>query len=750
MKRTDKPKPTSSRGEGVNRRGFLGGSVGAWFASGWLSSAWASTQNLANIPPIVDDGGVTPWSGVDALGVLFPSLTFSSPQARTLAPFCVGQAFAAGAVPAGSTVVASDLDDFQADVQNRWPDGSVKFAILSGRLTLAANTARAVTLSAGVGASGSALTEADLLASAVVASIAFPPFGAVELAPLIGVPSTFNTGSGRWTAGRVATCFSGSECASWLYYAPIGSDAHLAAWFEVRLWRGGAVEILPWVENGCLRVTGPGERQGTPRFSMGGVQRFQSTLTLPHHCRAVLASGSTLSHWLDQSAPITVRHDTAYLQSTRLVPAYYAVTSPTSPLFDRLTTAYTPLAVADHSPTMGTSGYHPSIGIMPDWDVAFLTTGADPRAAAAVQINAYCAGRYGIHYRDETSNRPLAFSQYPNLVLNDTNSGVFSVGASSTSDYTPLASGAGPATWASSHHHSVAYLAYLLTGRRYFVEEMQFAATLNFLKQNDTSRGLGGVMRTNVGANTTRGAAWALRTLGQACCITPDADPLRVELLASIEANVRYYYDKNVAQPSHPQGFCVPYEDYTEGDGVYSHAVWMEDFLTAVWGMIAEFEFALPVDARTQLDAFFAWKCRSIIGRLGAQGDGTQFNFRDAARYSLSIAPSDFPNWGNGSGPWYANWGSIHQATTGTANVPSSDTTLRGGYYPSPTSYWGNLQPAIAYAVNRGVPGALSAYQRMIGASNWNAIMALWNDEPVWGVMPRATSSMVMFGNGFE
>ncbi len=741
MKKTCNNKSTADRVGGFSRRDFLVAVPGAC-----LASAWVSAEDFAGSLATADFAATWSHAPLGVAGTTLPVLTFHSAQARTLAPFCVGQAFASGTIPAGSAIVA-DIANFQAVVQNRWRDGSVKFALLAGRVTLAANTERVVTLGRGVAATGTALTEADLLASGVSASIGFTGVGTVNLVSLIGVASQLV--AGRWTAGRAMTLFSSAECASWLYYAPIGSDAHLSAWFEVRLWQGGAVEILPWMENGYLKVAAPGQRMGTASFSMGGVTRFQSLLTLPHHCRAVLASGSVLAHWLDQSAAIGVRHDTAYLQSTRLVPAYHATTATTSPLFGRLTTIYTPLAQADHSPAMGSAGYHPSIGILPEWDVAYLSSAADPRAAAAVQINAYCAGRYGTHYRDEISNRPLAFSQHLHLVLEGDNSGVSSVGSSSTNSYTPLASGLSPATWATSHHHSVGHLAYLLTGRHYFVEEQQFAATLNFLKQTDVLRGPGGVLRTDTGANTTRGAAWALRTLAQACCITPDADPLRTELLASIEANVRAYHAANITQPANPQGFCTPYSDYTAGDGVYMHAAWMEDFLTAAWGMIADFEFALPADARAQLDTFVAWKSRSIIGRLGAQGSSDQYNYRDAAQYNVAVAPADLVDWSGGSGPWYAHWGAIYQATTAMTNVPAAETTLRGAYYPEATSYWGNLQPAIAYAVSRGVPGALLAYQRMTGASNWNEILTRWNDDPVWSVKPHA-DALAMFSNGFE
>jgi hypothetical protein len=704
---------------GISRRQFLGA----------VPAAWLATHAIAR-----------------ASGAHSPSLTLLSPTTRALAPFCVGQAFAKGRIPFGAGI-AGDVPNLQATIKNRWPDGSVKFAIIAGRANLAANVPLVIGLYAGAPASGTPLTEADLLATGLTASIGFAPYGSVALAPLIGVASSYSAAAQRWTAGRVTEWFSGPECASWLYYAPVGSDAHLAAWFEVRLWNGGAIEILPWLENGYLRVAAPNERAGTASFQMNGQARFQLAFTLPNHSRTALLEGATLAHWRDGLAPISVRHDTDYLQATHLVPAYYGTTAAGSPAFARLTTMYTPLARGDHSPGMGSAGYHPSIGLLPEWDAAFLTSGADPRAAAAVQVNAFCAGRYGIHFRDETTNRPLAMSSYPHLVLGN-GSGVSSVGSSSTNTFTPAAGGMSPPTWASSHHPSVGYLAYLITGRRYFAEEIQFAATLNYLKQTDTVRGLSaGVLRTNAGANTTRGAAWALRTLAQACTASADDDPLRGELLASLEANVRAYHADNIATPGHPQGFCVPYSDYTSGDNVFFHAAWMEDFLTAAWGYALDLDLPLPADARSQLETLFAWKCRSTIGRFGMQGAADQFNYRDAAQYTVAVAPSDTAQWVGGIGPWYANWGQIYQATTGTANTASTDTALRNGNFPEPTSYWGNLQPAMAYAVARGIPGALAAYQRMTGASNWNQILGGWDDAPVWGVKPHADT---IFADGFD
>ena len=144
----------------------------------------------------------------------------------------------------------------------------------------------------------------------------------------------------------------------------------------------------------------------------------------------MLASGTTLTHWYRGDPQVSARHDTAYLMSTKLVPNYRSITPATSPLFTRLPANYIPLDQAGYPARMGQPAYHPSIGLLPEWDVAYLTTGADPRAWRGLIINAYCAGRYGIHFRDETTQRPLAFSSYPDLVMG-AGAGTLARGASS-------------------------------------------------------------------------------------------------------------------------------------------------------------------------------------------------------------------------------------------------------------------------------------------------------------------------------
>jgi len=661
--------------------------------------------------------------------------TLTSPTTG-VKPFAMGQAFKQGDIPAGQTITTSDATDFQATIKNTWPDGSARFAIVAGRASLTANTPKTINLTAGTDLGGTTLTESDLLNTSITASIQFGSVGTVNLTNLIGVASTLS--GGRMTNGRVRTWISGPKMSSWIYYSRIGTDAHLSAWFEVRLWSDGSVEVLPWVENSTLNVASPsGKAAATVTFTLGGSQRYSGTLTMGHHTRAVLASGSTFSHWLGTDATVIPRHDTAYLQATKMMPNYRGVTSSSSPLWSRITRTYTPMTAANTPYAgMGGTGYGIFIGLLPEWDVAYLTGSGDSRALASVQANAYAAGFLDTHFRDETTNQPIKFSSYPNLVIGG-GENIGSIGSSSTSNYTPTASGASGGNWDIAHHPSLGYMAYLLLGRFYFLEESQFVATVNFLANTDTNRQfIQGVLRTDAGTLIPRGAAWAMRSLAQVSAITPDGEALATEFINSVASNIVYYHNKYVAQSNNPQGFVKSYDDYTPGVDPWMFAPWMDDFFTASWGYAKDIVPGLSGTNQTKLSEFFNWKANAVIGRLGVTAP-TEYYFADAAQYNLPIAPSDSSNFDNGTGPFYATFGAVYSANFGVTNPQAPvDGNLRGGNFPDGTSYWGNLQPAISYAVNHGVSGALTAYNRMIGAGNWSMLTATFNDNPIWGVAP--------------
>ena len=66
------------------------------------------------------------------------------------------------------------------------------------------------------------------------------------------------------------------------------------------------------------------------------------------------------------------------------------------------------------------------------------------------------------------------------------------------------------------------------------------------------------------------------------------------------------------------------------------------------------------------------------------------------------------------------------------------------------SGYWGNLLPAISYAVDHGAPGAPAAWGRLIGASNWVVLRSSgFGNTPIWGVVPRPRTDPI-FADGFD
>lgn len=713
---------------------FTSGSSAAQSTTLTRSTAGTSTVTMTNSGGLTNAGSPTTFTSAAALpppspGAL-PTLTLLGADGAAK-PFAVGHVFKQGDVPAGSSIVMTGASvNGQATIKSTWPDGSAKIAVLAGTATISGGTA-ALALSSGAAASVTALTTTDLIATGVTANVDAGAFGSAAF------------GNTEWAAPFEAWV-SGPRMSSWIYRKQIGSDAHLVAWLEVRLFAGGAVEVLPWVENGYFNVASPTSKSATYAFTLGGTSRFSAAIDLPAHCRTPLVSGAALSHWLGADPGVIAKHDAAYLMATRLVPTYSATVASGAARVAALPAAYTPLQVGSFEASMGSAGYQQAIGLLPEWDVLYLTTtGADAAVYGGVVRNGYSAGRWGIHFRDETTNRPIRFSAYPNTVVWDNS------GASTTGTYTPTPSGTAAPIWDIPHHPSVGYMAYLITGRWYFMEEVLFAATRNYLFQPDAVRQESeGVFRTSSGASTFRGAAWAIRTLAQAATVVPDADAtLRAEFVSSLESNINFNHTRYCAQPNNPFGIVESYGDNSGGsDGRWTTATWQMDFHTAAWGYALALNPGVSAANKAKLHEFFHWTAQSVVGRL--QGTtGSEWLYRDPVPYLITVASSDSPDWATGAGPWPANWGAMYDLSYDGSAVAEANPgsrvegDLRGGNFPSATSYWGNMQPALAYAVEHGVSGAALAYARMTGASNWSSLTANFDADPVWSVAPRTVAA---------
>ncbi len=174
----------------------------------------------------------------------------------------------------------------------------------------------------------------------------------------------------------------------------------------------------------------------------------------------------------------------------------------------------------------------------------------------------------------------------------------------------------------------------------------------------------------------------------------------------------------------------------------------------AALGYAKDLELGLGAAGQVRFDAFYAWKARSVIGRLGSTSR-SEFLYRDYASYSIAVAPFDSPGgypvddarWNTGIGPWFSDWGAIYEATFSGRNDPYAgyapyaapgdrlEGPLRG--FLSPEFPAAEALPAIAYAAKHGLSGAADGLARLTSASNWGAFLTALDAQPVWAVGVR-------------
>lgn len=188
--------------------------------------------------------------------------------------FGLGYVFRSGDIPADCTVV-SESGTLQVVRRNNWPDVSLKPAQTAGKVDLPPNTGVAITLRKRRSGSGTStlvrsdLTLAALKRTSITAETGCGSFGTVTWSCTDWV-RPFQT----WVSGPIMS--------SWIYRKPVGTDARLDAWLEVRLFAGGIVEVLPWIENGYVRMVSPTNKSanntcGTSVLNLNNLSTLPST-----------------------------------------------------------------------------------------------------------------------------------------------------------------------------------------------------------------------------------------------------------------------------------------------------------------------------------------------------------------------------------------------------------------------------------------------------------------------------------------
>jgi hypothetical protein len=300
------------------------------------------------------------------------------------------------------------------------------------------------------------------------------------------------------------------------YRAQVGTDPTLVAWFYVRMYKGGKIWIRTAVENGYVDIT-TGDKSYAPVVTIGGIVVYNNGGgTLAHYAH----TRWTAEGWINGDPQITPKLDTTYLKNSELVPNYITTTADSATL-NGLYQTYAPNQNGNWTLDMGNTGYQDMIGILPQWDALYITSGADSRAYKSVLANASALNSYPIVWDDSVTKLTMIPSNRPNWTVQGT-----------------TAYAAGSLRWDHAHHGSGGYLAYLITGDYYYLETMENQSAMCYL-MTSTSKGLG---TSRVFKDQTRGMAWCNRTVGQLVAISPAGSVVANDFAQLLSNNTNYWY----------------------------------------------------------------------------------------------------------------------------------------------------------------------------------------------------------------
>ena len=490
-----------------------------------------------------------------------------------------GQAVPQGMASAGLKIGSLDT---QTDVKTTWSDGSIRFAVLTANVLAAGNYA--VTAAPSVGG--------PLTPSLPTASVALNIGGVVFTANL---PAALS--SDRWLSGPLV--YEGRDVVAPISAADSSAHPFLRVIFDTRVYMSGDGRVDVTVENvlnkvGATTVTyDVAITVNSTQFSQSGVEHFYLT-----RWRKVFDVGPGMRG--------VVTPDMTPFNVSRALPKYLSlvgtqVDNPTGP-------TYGILQPGTLDPNMPAHGGNPDLAPFPDWTARYLVH-KDPGQRQFVLANGDLAGSWPVHVREPEPGvgtysgvgpeRLISLNQRPLLwydarartdfmdagvTLTD---GTVTGNATTPLDYikgTPLpireygstvpGPGQSPLIPDNAHQPSLAYVPYLLTGDRYYGEEMAFWANYGILRTRpaDGVRGVGGILANN----EVRGYGWALRNIADAAAFYPGA-AVNQYLSQKVQANLQFLDANANSQDSVINPFKILWIGYRPEPGFIS--LWEQTYL---------------------------------------------------------------------------------------------------------------------------------------------------------------------------
>ncbi len=645
-----------------------------------------------------------------------------SGQTTTNYPVTLSLVFKQGDVPGDAVTVRVDGQDLstQTDAKVRYPDGSIKHALVSVLIPSlpAGGQVTAEILPGGVNANADPLDKDDVLAT---------DFDAQMTITYGGLPTVFSARQ-MLTAAAPETWISGDICTEFLlknFSVNVANQVNVQ--YRVRIYKDWpAVRVDAVVENCWSDYRGNIIYDFDLALGYASPTSVFSRTTFTHNMNArwhkVLWQGT-------QPGEVEVRYDLDYMIATGLLPRYdTSLVVPESTLAG----TYSSWSNSSHdimqrgiiTQYFPTTGGRQEIGIYPTWAARYLLS-MDNRLR---EISLNCgdlSGSIPIHVRESDPARPfhqhiISIDDRPTLWL-----GRWDFQWQNNEDRIPAPVGPTSTGWSvdKAHQASFAYVPYMVTGEYWYLEEMYFWAGWDLADSNPSYRERErGLIKDQV-----RGDAWAIRNVADAANLAPDGDIEKPYLAEKVANNIAYWTDKYVVNGNYPAVRFWGRQSNIGADGGrpdagldatvrYYCSPWQDDFVLLVLGHLRD----IGLDTTALID----WLGESIINRFSHP----DVNPYRGAPYHLPTHYND----GNNGGIVYPTWLEVNNAyvdDVGPADFPTGD-------YPSSYNY-------IARAAMTGVvhlPGGRDTWNWLDGSLHNKHKLA---EDPTWAILPSAVAGDV-------
>jgi len=681
------------------------------------------------------------------------TLTSLSGATVTDYPLQFARAFVQGEIADYAEIVLDGLAvPTQCDVKNRWPDGSVKFAILAAVVpSLLPGVSTTVQFVNTVGGNNTPSDLSSVPAYDARIVLHNPVDG---MAVHASAQEMLDAGKySLWTSGPIAQTYLVADRSTARAF-DIGWSSHRAfhPWFVVTVWPG----------LGRVHTRYVGEIANTEAME---AQNYNLDLTVAgagvysqHSIAHLPATRWSKTAWFGGTPEprINLYHNVAYLAQTGLVPRYDPAVVIPAGVSD---THYTNWLATNRSiggagqwqPSMPTTGGRLDIGLNPSWNVSALLSG-DWRDREIALGQAELAGWWKRHIR-EGDPAKSNFGRTIHCHTRGTYGFLDSRFPGNTADAVTVIDAGAANGWQSdiAHHPDPFSIPYLMTGDPFFLDGLEMWHGCNSLWGNPGYRNYNHM--TCYGDGQCRAMGWMYRTLFSAAALLPDADPLRPvfalmvdEAIAKDEGQRHINSTEFAGSPQHVFGAApigttgdgwggvgVPpcrwwagAAGYSATDPIYyntavahsANAHWMTMFVIAALGRGRELGFPA--------DALVAWIAPHVIGQFGTPAYPPQL----AGQYvvpDLKKGPVWFTSWEETLTGWSA------QKQTGVL-----DGKIEITYWGLPINYYNEARTALSFVVDQ--PGGEHAWDRCeetVAAKTLESGIAIpWADDPTWAIVP--------------